>query len=207
MHTTRRLHSTELYKTLCNMTQRVNEDTMDFLTRCLDVKQKVIAASKIETEVKYDTALVQQMFIHTFHTGLRSDNIRHQLKDSLRKGVSDVELMQMLNKILLTESEHDSKVSVKKVNSLAHDEELSKLQKEVEQLKVQFISREKDSANSRGDERTQQDRKRTQKCGNCEVTGSVCTHCFRCGGDNHYARGCRQSENRRRPLPVGNQRS
>ena len=32
--------ATELYKSLCNMTQQVNEYTMDFLTRRLDMKQK-----------------------------------------------------------------------------------------------------------------------------------------------------------------------
>ena len=50
--------TTDLYKSLCSIKQRINEGTMDFLTRCLDLKQTVIAASKIETEVKYDTALV-----------------------------------------------------------------------------------------------------------------------------------------------------
>lgn len=184
----------ELYKMLCNVTQRVNEDTMDFLTRCLDLKQKVIAASKMETDVKYDSVLVQQMFLHAFYTGLRNDSIRHQLKDILTKDISDVEIMQLLNRILLTETEHDSKVSAKKVNSISYDDELSKLKQEVEQLRVQYISSNK--PNSRDSEKAK-DTKKSSKCDSCVATGAACNHCFKCGSDNHFARGCRKMSGNR----------
>ena len=72
------------------------------------------------------------MFLHAFYTGLRNDRVRHQLKDVLTKGISYVEIMRLLNRILLTESEHDSKVSTKKVNSLTYNDEITKLKQEVD---------------------------------------------------------------------------
>ena len=42
---------------------------------------------------------------------------------------------------------------------------------------------------------------RIPKCLACKESNQAwCTHCFKCGSDSHYARGCRQSQGTQRPL-------
>ena len=69
-------NTTEMYQDLSSASH-------DYLVRTLDLRQRILKASKMETTVKYDTDLVQNMFLHSLYTGLQNDNIRAELKPLL----------------------------------------------------------------------------------------------------------------------------
>ena len=73
--------ATELYTELCNLSQSSKESPQEFLLRALDIRQKLIFASK--DEHKYHPDLVQAMFLHSCMTGITSDNIRQEMRPIL----------------------------------------------------------------------------------------------------------------------------
>ena len=70
-------NTTELYQQLTSITQYPKEDAQTFLMRALDLRQKIIFASKEEdVSIKYDNKLVQSLFLHSIDMGLLDDWIR-----------------------------------------------------------------------------------------------------------------------------------
>ena len=78
--------ATELYQELTNIAQRKTETAQGFVMRALDLRQRVIRASNESVEgLKYDEALVKNMFIHAVMTGLHNDNVRAGSQASLEQ--------------------------------------------------------------------------------------------------------------------------
>lgn len=205
--------ATELYQQLSTLAQDTKETPQDFLFRALDLRQRVIFASKEKTAgsgMTYDDKLVQSMTLHTLSTGMKDENIRHSFEVTLSKeGVSDEELISALNTITAREQERRSKLDRKgtKVNQIeiTNDKEvkekkpftegklnsdLKALKAEVDQLRQDMGKRNPQTFG------TDQERKRRtfRQCQWCEQSKSddKCDHCFKCGSSEHFSRGCKQ---------------
>ncbi|KAJ7987208.1 hypothetical protein DPEC_G00336360 [Dallia pectoralis] len=77
-------NATELYKQLTTEAQRSRETPQSFLIRAFDLRQKVLFASQEDDSgLRYDPALVQNMFLHTVLTGLQSDRVQSDLQTCL----------------------------------------------------------------------------------------------------------------------------
>ena len=186
--------ATELYNELGQLTQQAKESSSEFLMRALEVKQKVIYASNESTEdMKYTKKLIQTLFVRTVTTGLSNITIRQEFKPYLeKKEIKDEELIETLNKIVSRENERQSKFSKVKVNELKEDKEekmeirsvraeIAELREAVERLTT------KSSVASEGKKTT------PRLCQQCQELGSKkCNHCWRCGSEEHYSRGCRK---------------
>jgi len=67
-------------------------------SQLLDLRQKIIFASQDDSGLKYDPALVQNMFLNTMLTGLQHDRIQSDLQPFLSDPtVSDEVLLERLN--------------------------------------------------------------------------------------------------------------
>ena len=104
--------ATELYRQLSTLVQEPQEGSQSFLIRALDTRQKILFASKeADTQLKYDPALVQGMFLHAVDTGLQDEAIRTRLRPLLQNpAVQDEDLIQQMNEIVLEETERKSKL-------------------------------------------------------------------------------------------------
>ncbi|PFX26928.1 Retrovirus-related Pol polyprotein from transposon 17.6 [Stylophora pistillata] len=102
--TTTTTTATELYRQLCTLVQEPQEGSQSFLIRALDTSQKILFASKeADTQLKYDPALVQGMFLHAVDTGLQNEAIRTRLRPSLQnQNVQDDDLIQQMSEIVLS---------------------------------------------------------------------------------------------------------
>ncbi|XP_051729798.1 uncharacterized protein LOC127501688 [Ctenopharyngodon idella] len=114
-------NATELYKQLTTEAQRTRETPQSFLIRALDLRQKILFASQEDDSgLKYDPALVQNMFLHTVLTGLQNDRIQSDLQPYLSDpAVPDEVLLEKLNVAYSNESERQNKRKYEK-NALQH---------------------------------------------------------------------------------------
>lgn len=103
--------ATELYKQLTAEAQSSKETPQNFLIRAMDLRQKILFASQeVESNLKYDPALVQSLFMHTVLTGLLNDNIKSDLQPYLLKtNTSDELLLEKLNIACTNEKERQDK--------------------------------------------------------------------------------------------------
>lgn len=101
----------ELYKQLTTEAQRTRETPQSFLIRALDLRQKILFASQEnDSGLKYDPALVQNMFLHTVLTGLQNDRIQSDLQPYLSDPtIPDEVLLEKLNVACSNESERQNK--------------------------------------------------------------------------------------------------
>lgn len=76
--------STDLYHRLINITQDSNESPQNFLFRAIELKERLLAASREPgSEGDYGPELIQKKFLRAVGTGLINDNVKHQLKNFL----------------------------------------------------------------------------------------------------------------------------
>lgn len=103
--------ATELYKQLTTEVQGNKETPQNFLIRAMDLRQKILFASQeAESSLKYDPALVQNMFMHTVLTGLQNDCIKTDLQPYLMQPTtSDELLLERLNMACAHEKERQDK--------------------------------------------------------------------------------------------------
>lgn len=103
--------ATELYKHLTSEVQSSKETPQNFLIRAMDMRQKILFASQEdESNLKYDPALVQSLFMHTVLTGLQNDNIKSDLQPYLlQTNTSDELLLEKLNIACTNEKERQDK--------------------------------------------------------------------------------------------------
>lgn len=103
--------ATELYKQLTSEVQNSKETPQNFLMRAMDLRQKILFASReVDSSLKYDPALVQSLFMHTVLTGLQNDNIKSDLQPYLlQTNSSDELLLERLNIACANEKERQDK--------------------------------------------------------------------------------------------------
>ena len=102
--------STSVFTELSNAVQLGSESAMEFTIRLMSLRQKVYSLSK-EEDCPYEIRLVQKRFLHAISTGLKNNNIRHELRDALKtEAISDEELLDQITKAVANETEHSEKV-------------------------------------------------------------------------------------------------
>ena len=106
-------NSSELYAELANLAQISTEEPQTFLIRALNLRGKIIYASKeANTQLKYDPEHVQSMFLHTIETGLISNILRGRIRSLLQTvAISDEELISQLNLAVTEEAERSKKLA------------------------------------------------------------------------------------------------
>lgn len=211
-------NATDLYHKLSSLTQLPQEDGSSFLMRALELRQKIIFASKkADVSIKYNEELVQSQFLHTIDMGLRDDGVRIHMQPFLKKGkVSDEELIREMNISVSQETERRNKLSVKKssesekaakssVETTATDKPkktnvVETLLSEVESLRGTINAMMANQQQSQQQPNVYKPSNRKPRlCSNCQSQKKEkCEHCFYCGSGEHFARGCRKK-------PRGNQ--
>lgn len=207
--------ATERYSELGAARQLPSESATEFLMRTLDLRNKILFASKEATsELKYDPILVKGFFLRTVYTGLQELPVRQEFRPLLEaEGATNEGLIYGLNQIMSREDERKKKfgprhgLDCKTVVEV--EPETSKQPKEgivvsqIKELQGQMTELRTLVANmSVGKEATPvAKRVRRQGCGACaeKGVGSQCNHCFRCGASDHHIVGCRQKK-----TPSGN---
>lgn len=122
--------NTELFQELMCTKQNDNETPQQFLYRVIGLKQKILFAAKYaDTEVKYSTNTVQDIFLHTIYQGLshKHNDIRRELKPLLSdSSVSDETILKQMMKITNTENERQRRLgsAVKQKQVSVHSTEL-----------------------------------------------------------------------------------
>lgn len=103
--------ATELYQQLTTIVQATEESPQSFLIRALDLRQKVLFASKeAGVKIKYDESLVQGLFLHSLETGLQQEAVRTKLRPFLQQSdITDELLIEQMNLIVSTETERQKK--------------------------------------------------------------------------------------------------
>ncbi|XP_038051542.1 uncharacterized protein LOC119724523 [Patiria miniata] len=207
-------NATEIYQELSSASQGSTESAHDFLVRTLDLRQKILKASKMESTIKYDPGLVQNMFLHSLNTGLQNDNIRGELKPLLfDPTTSDESLFRQLKiaegrEIVRLAKQKKAKTAVKVQEVSAVEKQQLDLMKQLQQiqadlaaLKVSNKQAAEKPKSSEGGSRNPPSRE--WGCNSCRQAGKgpECDHCFACGSSEHFRRGCKQ---RRQTKQSGN---
>lgn len=204
----RERNATELYQQLASITQSPAEDPQTFLMRALDLRQKILFASKEDdVAIKYDYNLIQRVFLHSIDMGLFDDGVRARMQSVLKKfEVTDDELIREMNVSVSMETERKNKLSNKQspVKALcSQPTEASKATSNnkdkvnpIENLKAEIESL-RGSVNALVTQQKTQSEKhspsKSKLCSTCQTNGvAICNHCYYCGSTDHFARGCRK---------------
>ena len=213
-------NASELYSSLANLAQSPSEEPQNFLMRALNLREKIIFASKQGgSKLRYDPDQCQSMFLHTIETGLISNTLRSRMRVLLQKqGVTDAELISELNLAVTEESERNAKLGfgrgkakISEVQVTPPEKGKAKVEKKeepsvTETLLAEIKSLKSDVANLRENwnknqaqgslqekpQRYRGPRKSRRGCESCckAGRGSECTHCWKCGGNGHFAHEC-----------------
>ena len=107
-------NASELYASLSSLLQTPNEEPKNFLLRALNLREKILFASKQEgSKLKYDVVQCQSMFLHALETGLISNNLRSRMRVFIQQpDITDAELIAQLNLAEAEESERNAKLGI-----------------------------------------------------------------------------------------------
>ena len=213
--------ATELYHELTILCQDPKESAEDFLIRALELRQQVLFTSRVmEEDVKYSRELVQAVLLRALETGIKNETIRAKMRPLFKKhDVTDEELIKGVGDAMSEETERSNKLTLSswkqaaKVNSCMYDKDgqESKASKNVhsgekgkrDTLMMTLEAVKADIANIKSSmaANNRNDGKQRPACPKCKSQGNgKCTHCYICGSDEHYARGCKQRSGNGRGL-------
>eukprot|EP00794_Sanderia_malayensis_P020651 gene20651-22689_t len=216
-------NASELYTSLTNLVQNSTEEPQNFLLRAMNLREKVIFASKAgNAKVRYEPVQCQSMFLHAVETGLISTILRTRMRPHLQKpGVTDAELINELNIAVTEESERNLKLGLgqrgkakvaqvqsttdTKIDDKRNDEAFSnkELVAEVRALRGEMVTlrgdvkKRQNQGETQGRRPFEASRKRRRGCEKCQAEGNAesCRHCWKCGDDGHLLYNCKNSEN------------
>ena len=118
--------ATSVFNELSNGAQKAGESENDFCLRMMGLRQKVLLMSK-EEKSQYSEDLVQNQFQKSLGTGFRREAVRQQLRAILKEPIEDLRLLQEISDVVMTETEHDTKLGTKGAgNSVNQVEDRSK---------------------------------------------------------------------------------
>lgn len=103
--------SADLYHRLVSISQDSRESPQNFLFRAIELKERLLFASKeVGADEQYSAELIQRKFLRSVNTGLLSDHIKFQLKPYLDdQAVADEVLIEKLNEAASFEWERQQK--------------------------------------------------------------------------------------------------
>ena len=105
--------ATSVFTEMSNAVQLGSENELEFCMRLMGMRQKVLMLSK-EEDCPYEAKLVQSRFQHALFTGLKYNNMRHELRSVLKGAkIKDEDLLQEISDVMVNETEHSEKVHTK----------------------------------------------------------------------------------------------
>ena len=113
-------NATDLYKSLTTFAQLTNEDPQAFLFCGLELRQKVVFASKAidPNNPTYTYEMIQKHFLRAIETGLSEEAVRAKLRPFLKRpDIEDEELIAELTPVCAEESERENKLGKQKVKA------------------------------------------------------------------------------------------
>lgn len=112
--------ATVLYQQLTEAVQGPYETSLDCLVRVLDLRQKVLFASKrAQSGLKYNKELVHSQCFQSIMTGLSNDNVRPEMRMYLQNENSSDELL--LQKMQIAQhNENERAQKIKATNKVIH---------------------------------------------------------------------------------------
>ena len=204
---------TEAYQELSNIVQEKSESTLNFLMRCLKLREQIIISSQEQNAaIKFDANHVQSVFIHSVETGLIDDTIRNRMRPFLQdEKVPDETLIREINLAMSIENERVNKFTsankkMQKVQaasvSSAPVEKSEKVQPKqakqdqilaaLNELKADVDALKRGAPSPAREGPQPQARKHRKKCKSCEESGiEKYNHCFCCGSADHFSHGSR----------------
>merc|ERR1712150_154150 len=103
--------ATSLFTQLCSRSQGTDETPHQFGVGLMLLRQKVLFVAKEDgSRFNYTEELVQEQFIHSLLTGLRSDTIKNEVKPLVTGKTEDEDLLELLNKASSDEAERQLKI-------------------------------------------------------------------------------------------------
>ena len=205
--------ATAVFQELSTAAQQSRETPHDFVLRVLDLKQKVIFASQeAGAGVTYDPNQVQRMALRSISTGIANESIQVEMRPKLLdEKITDEELLEALTSAVERDSERMQKLKPKstRVSSIEPKEtkdhtQLTRPPKsptmaspglDMKELaaSIQAIVKAEIQAIRAADQPSSSRPRRERGCPDCRKAGKgdTCSHCFRCGSQDHYLRGCR----------------
>ena len=190
----------------------------DFVIRTLDLKQKVLFASaKSGAIVQYEATQVHRMALRAISTGIQDPILQHELRQTLRQeDITDEALLEAVTRAVADDHERQLKLKPRqpKVSVVTDTTENTtpkvtpstkpKPSNEAQHFDFkEFASSIKDLVQAeisalRAQSTESRASRRARGCDACQKAGAgdKCDHCFRCGGSDHYARGCKSGQKR-----------
>ena len=117
--------STDLCAQLTNATQTPNETPVEYVLRCIELREKLMLSSKSMGEIEYDRDLVFKLFLRTLERGFENVTILQEIKPVLRgSSVTDEEILAIVQKAAIDERERQRNFIKKghKVNQIGYSE-------------------------------------------------------------------------------------
>lgn len=75
---------------MISITQMPNEEPVDFILRCIELKEQIILTSQTSAEINYDEGLVSCLFLRSVEKRSESDFILQEIRPVIRyQGVTD----------------------------------------------------------------------------------------------------------------------
>lgn len=196
----------DLCAQLTAATQMSNESVIDFILRCIELREKLVLSSKTSGEIEYNEALVQKLFLRTLERGLESSAVLQELRPLLKsKTVLDEDLLTAAQKAAMDEKERrlnlirrqnpkihsiekdTSHLLMQQSDSLQLATALSKLTEQVSQLQSEVTQLRK----GKEPYRRATQAKTPRSCQPCRQSNlENCKHCFTCGKLGHRSTQC-----------------
>ena len=104
------------------MAQLPNEDPQPFLFRGLELRQKVVFASKAidPKNPTFKHEMIQEHFLRAIETGLLDEAVRAKLRPYLQQlSIADEELISQLTRVCAEESERENKLGKQRAKTAA----------------------------------------------------------------------------------------
>ena len=100
--------STDLCAQLTSISQMPNEGPVDFILRCIELREKLILTSKTSGEIEYFTSFfeyfrrVSRLFLRSVKKGLENNLILQEIRPVLRsQGVTNEDILSATQRVAL----------------------------------------------------------------------------------------------------------
>lgn len=219
--------ATVLNQQLTEAVQGPYETSLDFLVRVLDLRQKVLVASELvhsqcfqsimtglsndnvraemrmylQNENSSDELLLQKMLIAQHNENERAQKIKATNKVTHKACLKVVEASEEeTNRLTTSPSAKPTKENPLFTKLEESNTAIRELTGQAALL-VQSVKHERKTTEDHPTKQSANVFKRSKSCVACQQDGIDCNHCFKCGSDTHWAKGCRVGEKQK---PQGN---
>lgn len=179
-----------MYQESCNLNQLQKETTQEFIFRALELRQKIIFASKEPGKLSYDAKLVEKQFQHSVITGVRDELIKNDIQTLIETYKTDEQLIEGVNEIVRRQHERDNKLRSNKTTKVMSISDENEILKELRALRLDVNEMKQKKGSGTEEKQQVNNQPRRTKCDNCRGKSGKCSHCWSCGGTGHFMYRC-----------------